>query len=155
MYKRQAHTASLYAARSAANNRAREILSDILTTERLTAIEKSSLSRQLDRISKSETIGRLPYDAVLMLGTGDDAKSLVSFLRYYGVGARDVHLYGTAMWDGANIDSDITLSGAKYPALPEMNPAFVNVYEQIAGTAPSRLASFGYCLLYTSDAADD
>lgn len=142
--KNAAHTASLYAARSAANNRAREILSDILTTERLTAIEKSSLSRQLDRISKSETIGRLPYDAVLMLGTGDDAKSLVSFLRYYGVGARDVRLYGTAMWDGANIDSDITLSGAKYPALPEMNPAFVNVYEQIAGTAPSRLASFGY-----------
>lgn len=142
--KNAAMRASLYNARSAANTRAREILSDILTTERLTAIEKSSLSRQLDRISKSETIGRLPYDAVLLLGTGDDAKSLVSFLRYYGVTAREARLYGTAMWDGAYIDSDITLSGAKYPALPEMNPAFANLYEQITGRAPSRLASFGY-----------
>ncbi len=142
--KNAANAAALYQARSAANTRAREILSDILTTERLTAIEKSSLSRQLDKISKSETIGRLPYDAVLMLGTGDDAKSLVSFLRYYGVGARDARLYGTAMWDGANIDTDLTLSGAKYPALAVMNPSFVNLYEQITASAPTRLASFGY-----------
>ncbi len=98
--KNAALRASLYNARSAANTRAREILSDIITGERLTAVEKSSLSRQLDRISKSETLGRLPYDAVLLLGTGDDAKSLVSFLRYYGVGARDARLYGSAMWDG-------------------------------------------------------
>lgn len=142
--KNSAMRASLYNARSAANTRAREILSDILTTERLTAVEKSSLSRQLDRISKTETIGRLPYDAVLLLGTGDDAKSLVSFLRYYGLTPREARLYGTAMWDGAGIDSDITLSGAKYPALPEMNPTFTNLYEQIAGQAPTRLASFGY-----------
>ncbi|MDE5615499.1 MAG: penicillin-binding protein activator [Alphaproteobacteria bacterium] len=142
--KNTAQRASLYSARSAANTRAREILSDILTTERLTAIEKSSLSRQLDRISKSETIGRLPYDAVLLLGTGDDAKSLVSFLRYYGVTPREAHLYGTAIWDGADINSDITLTGAKYPALPEMNPSFANLYEQISGTLPSRMASFGY-----------
>ena len=80
--KNAALRASLYNARNAANTRAREILSDILTGERLTAIEKSSLSRQLERISKSETIGRLPYDGVLLLGSGDDAKSLVSFLRY-------------------------------------------------------------------------
>jgi len=142
--KNAALRASLYNARSAANTRAREILSDIITSERLTAVEKSSLSRQLDRISKSETLGHLPYDAVLMLGSGDDAKSMVSFLRYYGVGARDARLYGSAMWDGANINGDITLMGAKYPALPEMNPAFVNLYEQITGTAPSHLSSFGY-----------
>ena len=48
------------------------------------------------------------------------------------------------MWDGAGIDSDITLTGAKYPALPEMNPSFINLYEQITGTIPSRMASFGY-----------
>lgn len=142
--KNAALRASLYNARSAANTRAREILSDILTGERLTAIEKSSLSRQLDRISKSETIGRLPYDAVLMLGSGDDAKSLVSFLRYYGVTPREAKIYGTAMWDGAGIDSDTMLIGAKYPALPETNPAFVNLYEQTTGATPARIASIGY-----------
>lgn len=142
--KNAALRASLYNARSAANTRAREILSDILTSERLTAVEKSSLSRQLNRISTSETIGRLPYDAVLLLGTGDDAKSLVSFLRYYGVTPKEANLYGTAMWDGAGINTDITLNGAKYPALSEMNPSFVNMYEQVTGSAPSRMATFGY-----------
>lgn len=142
--KNAGHRASMYAARSAANTRAREILSDILTNERLTAVEKSSLTRQLNRISKSETLGKLPYDAVLFLGTADDAKSLASYLRYYGVGTREARFYGTAMWDGTDAASDFTLSGAKFAALPEMNAGFANTYEQTTGTAPSRLATFGY-----------
>lgn len=137
-------TASMNAARTAANTRAREILSDILTGERLTAIEKSSLNTQLNKISKSDTLGLVPYDAVLFLGSGDDTKSLASFFRYYGVGARDVRFYGTAVWDGTNIIPDVTMIGAKYAALPEMNAEFANVYEQVSGTVPSRMATFGY-----------
>lgn len=136
--------ASMNAARTAANTRAREILSDILTKERLTAIEKSSLSMQLDKISKSDTLGAVPYDAVLFLGTGDDSMALASFLRYYNVSARDARFYGTAMWDGSNITSDFTMSGAKYAALPEINENFANLYTQVSGTAPSHLAAFGY-----------
>lgn len=136
--------ASMNAARTAANTRAREILSDILTKERLTAIEKSSLTMQLDKISKSDTLGAVPYDAVLFLGTGDDSMALASFLRYYNVSARDARFYGTAMWDGSNITSDFTMSGAKYAALPEINENFANLYTQVSGTAPSHLAAFGY-----------
>ncbi len=136
--------ASMNAARVAANTRAREILSDILTNERLTAVEKSSLTRQLDKLSKTDTLGAVPYDAVLFLGTGDDARTLGSFLRYFGLGARDARFYGTAMWDGSDIASDLTMSGAKFAALPEMNAEFAGVYERVAGAAPSRLASFGY-----------
>lgn len=136
--------ASMNAARVSANNRAREILSDILTNERLTAIEKSSLNQQLDKLSKTDTLGNVPYDAVLFLGTGDDTKSLASFLRYYGIGARDARFYGTALWDGADIASDLTLSGAKFATLPPVSENFANLYEQIDGGAPSRLATFGY-----------
>lgn len=142
--KAATQAASMNTARTAANTRAREILSDILTNERLTALEKSSLTRQLDKLSKSDTLGTLPYDAVLFLGSGDDAKSLASFLRYYGVGARDARFYGTALWDGSGITSDFTMIGAKFAALPEMNAEFANVYEQVAGVAPTRLATFGY-----------
>lgn len=136
--------ASMNAARTAANTRAREILSDILTKERLTAIEKSSLTMQLDKISKSDTLGAVPYDAVLFLGTGDDSMALASFLRYYNVSARDARFYGTAMWDGSNITSDFTMSGAKYAALPEINENFADLYTRMSGTAPSHLAAFGY-----------
>ncbi len=136
--------ASMNAARTAAHTRAREILSDILTSEQLTSIERSSAIRQLDKLSKHDVIGDLPYDAVLYLGTGDDTKSLASFMRYFGVGVRDAKFYGTAMWDGTDIASDITMSGAKYATMVDMDETFVNNYERIAGAKPSRIASFGY-----------
>ncbi len=142
--KNTTSAATMNTARVAANNRAREILSDILTNERLTAIEKSNLTRQLDRLSKNDTLGPVPYDAVLFLGSGDDTKSLASFMRYYGVGARDARFYGTAVWDGSDIASDFTMSGAKFATLPEINAEFANLYDQIAGGTPSRLATFGY-----------
>ena len=136
--------AAMNAARTAAHTRAREILSDVLTNENLTAAERSSVHRQMDKLSKSDVVGTLPYDAILFLGTGDDTKSLASFLRYFGVGAHDARLYGTAMWDGADIANDITLSGAKYATLPDMNENFAAKYERVAGVRPNRLASFGY-----------
>lgn len=136
--------ASMYIARSAANTRAREILSDILTHERLTAIERSSVNRQLNKISKSETLGNVPYDAVLFLGSGDDTKSLASFLRYYDVSSRDVRFYGTAQWDSSDVASDITMIGAKFSTLPPISEGFSNIYSMITGTTPTRLATFGY-----------
>ena len=136
--------ASMNIARVAAHTRAREILSDVLTNESLTSIERSSAIRQLDNLSKNDVIGDLPYDAVLFLGNGDDTKSLASFMRYFGVGARDARFYGTAMWDGADIASDLTLSGAKYAALVDTNEGFATNYERVAGTKPNRLGSFGY-----------
>ena len=136
--------ASMNVARTAAHKRAREILSDVLTNEKLTSIERSSVLRQMDRLSKHDVLGELPYDAVLFLGTGDDTKSLASFMRYFGVGNRDVAFYGTAMWDGADIANDITMTGAKYAALPDTDETFVANYERVAGEKPSRIASFGY-----------
>ena len=142
--KSSTERASMNAARTAAHTRAREILSDVLTNETLTSIDRSSVLRQLDDLSKNDVIGDLPYDAVLFLGTGEDTKSLASFMRYFGVGARDARFYGTAMWDGSDIASDLTMSGAKYAALPEINSEFSAAYERVAGVAPNRLAAFGY-----------
>jgi hypothetical protein len=136
--------ASMNVARTAAHTRAREILSDILTNETITAIERSSIIRQLDNLDKKDVIGDLPYDAVLFLGTGEDTKSLASFMRYFGVGSRDAKFYGTAMWDGTDVISDLTMSGAKYAALVDTDGDFVTAYEKVAGVKPNRLASIGY-----------
>ncbi len=136
--------ASMNSARTAAHTRAREVLSDILTTERLTALEKSSLTLQLERLSKTETLGALPYNAVLFLGNGDDTESLASFLRYYGVTSREARFYGTALWEGSDILTDFNMTGAKYAVLPDTAPEFSNLYERVSGTIPGRLAGFGY-----------
>ena len=136
--------ASMYNARSAANSRAREVLSDILTKESLTAQQKYNLRRQLEKISRTETLGDLPYNAILFLGNGEDSKTLASFLRYYGVGNSDAAFYGTTLWHGSDIAADFTMSGAKYATLPEISNNFNSLYNMMAGKDPDYLAAFGY-----------
>ena len=142
--KQAAQRAAMFVARSAANTRAREILSDILLKESLTSTQKSSVTTQLEKISKSDTIGKVPYDAVLFLGNANDSRNIASFLRYYDVATRDVQFYGTAIWDGAEFQNDLTMTGAKFAALPAISESFTRLYEQAAGNIPSRLDTFGF-----------
>ena len=142
--KDAAQRASMYNARSAANTRAREVLSDILAKESLSAQDKRNLRAQLEKISRTETLGQLPYDAILFLGNGDDSKTLASFLRYYGVSNRDAAFYGTTLWHGSDIASDLTMSGAKYATLPEISTNFISLYNMMGGKNPDYLAAFGY-----------
>lgn len=153
--------ASMYNARSAANTRAREVLSDILNKESLGATTRTNLKNQLEKISRTETLGKLPYDAVLFLGNGEDAKTITSFLRYYGVGNRDAAMYGTTLWHGSDIAADFTLSGAKYATLPPISDNFVSLYNMVAGRDPDYLSAFGYDaanlalgMLYTQKSKD-
>jgi len=136
--------ASMYKVRSAANTRAREVLSDILAKESLSAKDKRSLRNQLEKISRTETLGALPYDAILFLGNGEDSKTLASFLRYYGVSNRDAAFYGTTLWHGSDIASDFTMTGAKYATLPEISDNFISLYNMMGGKDPDYLAAFGY-----------
>lgn len=144
MIKSTMETASMFKARTDANTKAREILSDIITNESLSGTEHSSIAKQMDKLSRVETIGDLPYDAVLFLGSGEDTKSLASFLRYYGADSHSVRFYGTAQWDDTDIISDFTMSGAKYAALPMASTEFNELYQNTYGTYPSRLDTFGY-----------
>ena len=142
--KQVAKTAAMYDARSAANTKAREILSDILVKEKLTTIQNNSISTQLEKLSKTETIGQAPYDAVLFLGNATDTKTVVSFLRYFNVGSRDAKFYGTAMWDTPELLNDFNMAGAKFASLPAMSPEFTSVYEHLSNNTPTRLNTFGF-----------
>ena len=136
--------ASMHDTRVAANNRAREILSDILTKESLSSQTRTNLRRQLEKISRTDTLGILPYDSVLFLGNGNDSKALASFLRYYGVDNRDIAFYGTTLWNNSDIASDFTMMGAKYATLPEISDNFKSLYTMMSGKEPDYLAAFGY-----------
>ncbi len=140
--KSAASRAAQYPARNAANDRAKEILSDILINENLSASEKNSLNAQLERLSKNDTLGNPPFDSVLFLGGAADSKSLASFLKYYDIG--DAKLYGTAMWDSPIMLGDIQMFGSEYSSLPPVNPNFEAIYTEVEGKTPSRMDSFAY-----------
>lgn len=142
--KAAAQKASMYAARTSANTKAREILSDILTKETLVSVEKSSLNTQLTKLGKSDTLGKVPYDAVLFLGNASDTKSIASFLRYFDVAPRDARFYGTALWDNSELFNDFSFAGSKFAVLPGQSEDFAKLYEQVSGKKPSRLDTFGF-----------
>lgn len=142
--KSSAMAATMYTARNAANTRAKEILSDILNKESLSATERSSVARQLENINRTDTLGKLPYDSVLFLGNGDDTKSLVSFMRYYGLGTRDAVFYGTPLWEESDIASDVAMTGSVFATLPEIPNEFLTMYEGATGTPANRMAAIGY-----------
>ena len=142
--KSTAMSASMYNARSAANTRAKEILSGILTHENLSGSEKRSLARQLDNLNRVDTLGDLPYDSILFLGAGNDTKAVASFLRYYGVGTRDAKFYGTPLWEDSDIASDLTMMGAVFATLPDIPEDFRNTYSITTGTFPTRMSAIGY-----------
>ncbi len=135
---------AMFDARKQAQTRAREVLADILNKENLGSSQRANISSQLNRISKRDTLGPAPFDAVLFLGNTTDSKSLASFLRYFEVGTRDAKFYGTTVWDSKEMFSDITLSGSEFPALSPINDNFKMLYQAAAGHTPTNLDAFGY-----------
>ena len=142
--KEVAMQASVYQTRNAVNTRAREVLSDILAKEEIDDETRENLTEQLEKISRTETTGELPYDSILFLGNAEDSKTLASFLRYYGVGNRDAAFYGTTLWQNSSIASDFNMSGSKYATLPDVADNFVFLYNTVSGKNPDHLAAFGY-----------
>jgi hypothetical protein len=142
--KAVAERAAMWRPRERTAIRAKEILSDILVNFNISEEEREDMDEQLTRLNRSDTVGRLPYDAVLFLGNAGDSKSLASFLRYFDVPATQVRFLGTAMWDTESMWRDVTFSGGEYSALPPISPEFVRVYSDLHGTAPNRMNSMGY-----------
>ena len=136
--------ATMYDARLLANNKAREILSDILIKENLTETQKESFNKQLEKISKSETLGKIPYDAILFLGNANDSKNIASFLRYFNVQNRDAKFYGTITWDDSEVCTDFNMSGSKFATLPKISDNFSVVFERLANKKPNRLDTFAF-----------
>ena len=142
--KSAAMSATMYTARHAANTRAKEILSDILNKESLSASERANIARQLENINRTDTLGALPYDSILFMGGADDTKSMISFMRYYGLGTRDAGFYGTPLWADGDIASDVAMTGAVFADLGPIPAEFSDVYTNATGTPPSRMAAIGY-----------
>ncbi|MGI5845742.1 MAG: penicillin-binding protein activator [Alphaproteobacteria bacterium] len=135
---------AMFNARNNANTRAKEILSDILNKQIISESDKIYVNELLENRKKSDTIGDVPYDAILFLGNASDSKALGSFMRYFDVPAKKVKFYGTAMWDNSEMFRDITMSGASFAAMPAISPEFTNAYRTITDKEPERISTMGY-----------
>lgn len=97
---------------------------------------------ELQRLETQDTLGDLPYDALLLPIGGDHLKQVATLLSYYDV---DVKYLGTGLWDDENLLRENTLYGAWFAApSPGLRKGFEDRYTATFRKAPPRLATLAY-----------
>jgi hypothetical protein len=139
-----AEKAALFEARVGNLAQAKEILSDALIHQKLTAAERESIRTQLEDLNKRDSLGDVPYDAVLFLSNAADSKTLGAYLRYYDVSSRNTTFYGSALWDADPVYRDSSLAGGEYAGLVRINDEFSKIYSEIEGVKPNRFNTVGF-----------
>jgi len=101
--------------------------------------------RALQRLQGVETVGELPFDAVLLPASGQQLLSVAPLLAYYDVDPSEVRFLGTALWEDPQLLNEPTLQGGWFPAPPPgLWTTFRQRYEQSFGNTPPRVASLAY-----------
>lgn len=99
----------------------------------------------LKRLEDLDTLGGLPFDAVLIAERGASLRSVASLLAFYDVDPRRVKFLGTMLWDEQQLSDEPSLRGGWYPApAQDRHAQFVAHYRETFGSAPPRLASLAY-----------
>ncbi len=101
--------------------------------------------RALQRLQGVETVGQLPFDAILLPASGQQLLSVAPLLAYYDVDPAEVRFLGTALWEDPTLLREPTLQGGWFPAPPPaLWSTFRKRYEESFGNTPPRVASLGY-----------
>lgn len=101
--------------------------------------------RALQRLQGVETVGLLPFDAILLPASGQQLLSVAPLLAYYDVDPGEVRFLGTALWEDPQLLSEPTLQGGWFPAPPpSLWNTFRQRYQESFGNTPPRVASLGY-----------
>jgi branched-chain amino acid transport system substrate-binding protein len=102
--------------------------------------------RALRRLKRLDTIGTLPFDAVLLPEGGERLRTLSSLLYYFDVDQPAVRLLGLRSWDLIpNLGTEPALIGAWFAGSPtEERTQFNDRFRKAFGRVPHRLATLAY-----------
>jgi branched-chain amino acid transport system substrate-binding protein len=114
--------------------------------QRLAGFDDEASKRALARLENLDTLGRPPFDAILIADGGDRLRSVASLLTFYDVDPAQVRFLGTMRWqDDPRVLEEAALREGWFAALPpETMNAFRNRYQTAFGTQPQQLAALAY-----------
>lgn len=99
----------------------------------------------LKELQSVETIGEVPFDAVLLPEGGGLVRSLAALLPFYEVDPEKVMFLGTGLWQDPSLLREPPLNGARFAAPNYQRWAeFVGRYRGLYGEAPPRIATLAY-----------
>ncbi len=101
--------------------------------------------RALARLGNLQTIGDLPFDALLIPEGGKRLQNIAAHLPFYDVDPKKVRILGTGRWDVAGIGAEPALQGGWFAAPPPAARAsFEREYRAMYNETPPRLATLAY-----------
>ena len=99
----------------------------------------------LQRLERLDTIGDVPFDAILLPEQGGRLTEVAALLPFYDVDPARVQLLGTLLWHSPGLGKEPALVGGWYPApSPQANAGFYSRYQSLYGAVPPAIATHGY-----------
>lgn len=112
-----------------------------LLSERNDEISK----RALRRLETLQTLGDLPFDALLVADGGERLRAIAAFLPYYDIDPAKVRILGTGLWDVPWIGTEPALVGGWFAGPnPTARAEFEKKYADVYGDKPPRRATLAY-----------
>lgn len=101
--------------------------------------------RALRRLEGLDTLGDVPFDALLLPDGGESLRQVVPLLPYYDIDPAKVRFMGTGLWDNSETLGEPTLIGGWFVGPPpEARAGFMGRFEDTYGYAPHRIATLAY-----------
>ncbi|MDP6603237.1 MAG: penicillin-binding protein activator [Rhodospirillales bacterium] len=101
--------------------------------------------RALARLQNLQTIGDLPFDALMVADGGERLQAVAALLPFYDIDPGKVRILGTGQWDEPGIGAEPALIGSWFAAPPPAARAeFERRFEDVFGAKPRRLATLAY-----------
>lgn len=111
----------------------------------LEARDDAASSAALRRLEALETIGELPFDALLLPEAGNAVREVAAMLPYYDIDTSQVKLLGPMLWSDPALAREPAMVGAWYPAPPpESHADFERRYQRAFGERPPVIAALAY-----------
>ena len=101
--------------------------------------------RRLRRLQTLDTLGELPFDAVLLADGGARLRQVAPLLPYYDIDPAKIRVLGTGLWEDPATLGEPALAGGWFAGPdPAARRTFETRYLRILGKPPSALATLAY-----------
>ncbi len=101
--------------------------------------------KALKRLENLQTIGDLPFEALLVADGGKRLQSVAALLPFYDIDPGKIRMLGTGQWDEPGIGKEPALIGGWFAAPPPAaRKEFETQYTDTYAAAPPRLVTLAY-----------
>ncbi|MEC7488758.1 MAG: penicillin-binding protein activator [Pseudomonadota bacterium] len=116
-----------------------------------TALSRSTderSKRELERLKLLETLGSVPFDALLIAASGTELVNVAAQLGNFDVDPKHVQLLGLASWAAKITGREPTLVGGWYAVPPlQLDDEFIKAYTATYQSIPQSLSTMAYDLV--------